>query len=169
MQGLCPINSSSCYHGSLDNWKVIHVTATTFNLLIFKVRVKVEVTLQLTASQRVFGVEPILVLMTRCLLLFDSNCRVFVGHPLWREVRFCHFPDRAFSISKSKLFYDWRSFSQYALVSRTFWDLHLDITSCRNVCAWKLRSSSCGTPSLRRGRVCNLQGDHSMVQVAQNP
>jgi hypothetical protein len=27
----------------------------------------------------------------------------------------------------------------------------------------------CGAPSLTRGRVCNLQCNHSMVRVAQNP
>jgi hypothetical protein len=32
-------------------------------------------------------VEPLLVLMTRCLLLFDDYCCVFVGRPLWREQR----------------------------------------------------------------------------------
>jgi hypothetical protein len=33
----------------------------------------------------------------------------------------------------------------------------------------KLRPCLCGAPSLTRGRVCNLQCNHSMVRVAQNP
>jgi hypothetical protein len=49
------------------------------------------------------------------------------------------------------------------------WDLRPDITSCRKVAVWNLRSCFCGTPSLMRGRVCNLQCNHSMVRVAQNP
>jgi hypothetical protein len=50
-------------------------------------KVKVKVTLRLTASQSVsLGVEPHLVLMTRYLLLFDSyGLFFFVGRPLWRE------------------------------------------------------------------------------------
>jgi hypothetical protein len=49
------------------------------------------------------------------------------------------------------------------------WDLRPDITSCRNVAVWNLRSCFCGVPSLTRRRVCNLQCKHSMVRVAQNP
>jgi hypothetical protein len=49
------------------------------------------------------------------------------------------------------------------------WDLRPDIISCRNVAVWNLRSCIYGTPSLTRGRVCNLQCNHSMVRVAQNP
>jgi hypothetical protein len=36
------------------------------------------------------------------------------------------------------------------------WDLRPDITSCRNVAVWNLRSCFCGAPSLTRGRVCLL-------------
>jgi hypothetical protein len=49
------------------------------------------------------------------------------------------------------------------------WDLRPDIISCRNVAVWNLRSCIYGAPSLTRGRVCNLQCNHSMVRVAQNP
>jgi hypothetical protein len=49
------------------------------------------------------------------------------------------------------------------------WDLWPDITSYPNVPVWNLRSCFCGAPSLTRGRVCNLQWNHSMVWVAQNP
>jgi hypothetical protein len=49
------------------------------------------------------------------------------------------------------------------------WDLRPDITSCRNFAVWSLRSCLCGAPSLTRGRVWNLQCNHSMVLVAQNP
>jgi hypothetical protein len=33
---------------------------------------------------------------------------------------------------------------------------------------WRLLSCSCGAPSLRRGWVCSLQCNHSMVRVTQN-
>jgi hypothetical protein len=46
-------------------------------------KVSVEVTLPLTVSQSgCLDVEALLVLMTRCLLLFDDYCCVFVGRPL---------------------------------------------------------------------------------------
>jgi hypothetical protein len=44
-----------------------------------------------------------------------------------------------------------------------------DITSCRKVAVWNLRSCIYGAPSLTRGRVCNLRCNHSVVRVAQNP
>jgi hypothetical protein len=44
-------------------------------------------------------------------------------------------------------------------------DLRPDIISCRNVAVWNLRSCICGAPSLTRGRVCNLQCNHSIVRV----
>jgi hypothetical protein len=37
------------------------------------------------------------------------------------------------------------------------WDLRPDITFCRNVAVWNLRSCFCGAPSLTRRQVCNLQ------------
>jgi hypothetical protein len=47
---------------------------------------KVKVILRLTVSQSVsLGVEPLLGLMTRYLLLFDSYGPVFLGLSLWRE------------------------------------------------------------------------------------
>jgi hypothetical protein len=49
------------------------------------------------------------------------------------------------------------------------WDLRPDITSWRNVTVWNLRSCICGAPSLTIGRICNLQCNHSIVRVAQNP
>jgi hypothetical protein len=49
------------------------------------------------------------------------------------------------------------------------WDLRPDITYCRNVAVWILRSCIYWAPSLTRGRVCNLLCNHSMVRVAQNP
>jgi hypothetical protein len=52
---------------------------------IFKAKAKV--TLRLTVNQSVrLVVEPLLVLMTRCLLLFNDYCCFFVGCSLWREV-----------------------------------------------------------------------------------
>jgi hypothetical protein len=59
--------------------------------------------------------------------------------------------------------------SQYVLVSSPLCALYPDITSCRNVAVWNLASCFCGAPSLTRGRVCNLQCNHSMVRAAQNP
>jgi hypothetical protein len=49
------------------------------------------------------------------------------------------------------------------------WDLRPDITSCRNVAVLNLQSCFCGAPSVMRGRVRNLQCNHSMVRVTQNP
>jgi hypothetical protein len=49
------------------------------------------------------------------------------------------------------------------------WDLRPDITSCPNVPVSNLRSCLYGVPSLTRGQVYNLQCNHSMVRVAQNP
>jgi hypothetical protein len=49
------------------------------------------------------------------------------------------------------------------------WDLRRDIISYRNVVVWNLRSCIYWAPSLIRGRVCNLQCNHSIVRVAQNP
>jgi hypothetical protein len=101
-------------------------------------------------------------------------------------------------MSKSKLLYDWWSVSHNVLVSSTLvglatryyfqsecrsrsyfttvsqcraplWDLRPDIASCQNIAIWNLQSCIYGAPSLTRGRVCNLQCNHSMVWVAQNP
>jgi hypothetical protein len=65
-----------------------------------KVKVKVKVILWLMVSQSMcLGDEPLLVLLARCLLLFDSYCRVFVGCPLLQEVRsvVCHSESAVFS------------------------------------------------------------------------
>jgi hypothetical protein len=51
----------------------------------------------------------------------------------------------------------------------SLWDLRPDIISCRNVAVWNLLSCIYWAPSLTRGRVCNLQCNHSIVRVAQNP
>jgi hypothetical protein len=47
-------------------------------------------------------------------------------------------------------------------------DLRPDIISCRNVAVSNLWSCSYWAPSLTRGRVCNLQCNHSVVRVTQN-
>jgi hypothetical protein len=49
------------------------------------------------------------------------------------------------------------------------WDLWPDIISCRNVTVLNLRSCIYWASSLTRGRVCNLQCNHSILRVAQNP
>jgi hypothetical protein len=72
-----------------------------------------------------------------------------------------------FEGQKSKLLYDWQSVSMswyWAPLS----DLRPVIISCWNVAVWNLQSCNCGAPSLTRGRVCNLQCNHSKVWVAQN-
>jgi hypothetical protein len=72
------------------------------------------------------------------------------------------------SVAKSKLLYDWQSvnLSWYRV---PLWDLRLDIISYRNVAVWNLRACIYWAPSLTIGRVCNLQCNHSIVRVAQNP
>jgi hypothetical protein len=58
------------------------------------------------------------------------------------------------------------SMSWYRIPLRDLWP---DIISCRNVAVWNLRSCIYWEPSLTRRRVCNLQCNHSIVWVAQNP
>jgi hypothetical protein len=70
--------------------------------------------------------------------------------------------------SKLLILYDWQSVSMSWCRAR-LWDLRPDITSCRYVAVWNLRSCFYGAPSLTRGRVCNLWCNHSMVRVARNP
>jgi hypothetical protein len=73
----------------LDQWIVLSFLNTTISF-------KVKVTLRLTVC---LDVKPLLLLMTRCLLLFDGYCRVFVGRSLWREVgsAVCHSESAIFS------------------------------------------------------------------------
>jgi hypothetical protein len=49
------------------------------------------------------------------------------------------------------------------------WDLRPDIISCQNVAVWNLQSCIYWAPSTTRGRVCNLECNHSIVRVTQNP
>jgi hypothetical protein len=49
------------------------------------------------------------------------------------------------------------------------WDLRPDIISCRNVAVWNLRFCIYWAPSLTRGRVCNLQCNHSIVPSRSEP
>jgi hypothetical protein len=67
----------------------------------------------------------------------------------------------------SKILYDWQSVS-ISWYRVPLWNLRPDIISCRNVAVSNLRSCVCGAPSLTRGRVSNLQCNHSIVRVAQN-
>jgi hypothetical protein len=57
--------------------------------------------------------------------------------------------------SKSKLLYDWQSVSM-SWYRAPLWDLRPDITSCRNVAVWNLRSCIYWAPSLTRGRLSPL-------------
>jgi hypothetical protein len=74
---------------------------------------------------------------------------------------------RVILLTKSKSLYDWQSVSM-SWYRVPMWDLRPDIISCRNVAVWNLRCCICGAPFLTRGRVCNLQCNHSMVWVAHN-
>jgi hypothetical protein len=70
--------------------------------------------------------------------------------------------------SKPKLLCDRQSVSM-SWYRVPLWDLQPDIISCENVAVWNLRSCIFWAPSLTRGRVCNLQCNHSIVRVVQNP
>jgi hypothetical protein len=67
-----------------EHFVVICLTLmTAYPNKLFSAKIKVKVTLRLTAGQSVsLGVKPHLGLMTRYLLLFDSHGLVFVGRPL---------------------------------------------------------------------------------------
>jgi hypothetical protein len=80
---------------------------------------------------------------------------VSMGRPLWRE-------DGSAICSEVEITLR-LMIGQYVLFLRP------DITSCWDVAVWNLRSCIYWTPYLTRGRVCNLQCNHSMVRVAQNP
>jgi hypothetical protein len=71
-------------------------------------------------------------------------------------------------LPKSKLLYNWQSVSM-SWYRVPLWDLRPDIISCQNVAVWNLRSFIYWAPSLTRGQVCNLQCNHSIVRVTQNP
>jgi hypothetical protein len=76
--------------------RVVHDQRTVLSFLNTTISFKVKVTLRLTVC---LDVEPFLVLMTRCLLLFVGYCRVFVGRSLWWEVgpAVCHSESAIFS------------------------------------------------------------------------
>jgi hypothetical protein len=97
--------------------------------------------------------------------IIDDYCKSHARdmNKLWRLNAMLYYPSK----SKSKLLYDWQSVCMY-WYRVPLWDLRPDIISCRNV-VWNLRSCIYGAPSLTRGRVCNLQCNHSIVRVAQNP
>jgi hypothetical protein len=75
--------------------------------------------------------------------------------------------------SKSKLLCDWKSVnqsvSQYVLVSSTLVGLATRYYFLSECCCLKFAVLYLLAPSLTRGRVCNLQCNHSIVRVAQNP
>jgi hypothetical protein len=80
------------------------------------------------------------------LILVDYICRIKAEKPLKATLK----PNRQY------IYYSYLSWYRAPL-----WDLRPDITSCRNVAVWNLRSCFCGAPSLARGRVWNLQYNHS--------
>jgi hypothetical protein len=65
---------------------------------------------------------------------------------------------------KFKLYYDRPSVGQFVLVSGPLWGPWPDF----KIFVWKLLSS-CRVPSLTRGRVSNLQCNHALVRVTQDP
>jgi hypothetical protein len=62
-----------------------------------------------------------------------------------------------------------QSVSQYVLVSSTLVRLATRYYFLSECCCLKFAILYLLTPSLTRGRVCNLQCNHAMVRVAQNP
>jgi hypothetical protein len=86
------------------------------------------------------------------ILLSEICGLVSIERPLWRED----------GSAISKLIYDWQSVSM-SWYRALLWELRPGITSCRDVAVSNLRFCFCGAPSLTRGRVCNLQCNHSMV------
>jgi hypothetical protein len=72
------------------------------------------------------------------------------------------------SQSQSYFMTDGQAVNQYVLVSSPLWNLWPDITSCLKVSVRKLLSCLYGAPSLRRGCVCSLHFNHSVVRVTQN-
>jgi hypothetical protein len=83
---LCPTNSSSGCHGSLDTWTVIHVTTAKLSLLSnfdLKAYIEVEVMLWPTVIQQVCS--GVWSQWPNFFFLFD-NCRFLaVWCPLWQE------------------------------------------------------------------------------------
>jgi hypothetical protein len=98
------------------------------------------------------------------MLLYEICGLVSIGRPLWRE-------DGSVLCSRSPSWSYFATDSQSGSMSWyrvPLWDLRPDITSCRNVAVWTLRSCFYWVPSLTRGWVCNLQCNHSIVRVTQN-
>jgi hypothetical protein len=139
---------------------------------------KFEVTLRLTVSQSVsmscyraslWDLRPNI---TSCRNVTVWNLRsCFSGAPSltrgWVCNLQCNHSMVRVAVEVSKLLYDWQSVSM-SWHRAPLWDLRPDITSCRNVTVWNLRSCFSGAPSLTRGRICSLQCNHSMIRVAQN-
>jgi hypothetical protein len=117
---------------------------------------KFEVTLRLTVSQSVrLGIEHLCGTSRRNSSKFEVTLRLTVSQSVCLGIE--HPP---VGIARSsKLLYDWQSVSQSVSMSwhrAPLWHLRPDITSCRNVAVWNLRSCFCGAPSLTRGRVCKF-------------
>jgi hypothetical protein len=67
---------------------------------------------------------------------------------------------------KLKLIYDRRSVGQFVLVSYPF---GINKQILISLSGHSLSSSFCTVTSLTRGEVCNLQCNHALVRVAQDP
>jgi hypothetical protein len=78
------------------------------------------------------------------LIIFRQLWICWCGAPSLTRSRVCSCQ------SKPKSCYDWRSVSQYVLVSSPLWNLWPLLS------VWKLLCCLCGAPSLTRGRVCWL-------------
>jgi hypothetical protein len=129
--------------------------------------------------------------MTRSLLLFEGYCRVFVGRPLWRvdgpvvttQVKL-HYDRRSVGqsvlVSGTHLGPAHQFFPSFEVEVRSYfttdsmswyraplWDLRPDITSCRNVAVWNLRSCIYGAPSLWSRDSYITLWDHAMSRGVQ--
>jgi hypothetical protein len=98
-----------------------------------------------SVSQYVLVLSTLVGLATRYYFLSECCCLKFVVLYLWGALS-----DERTGLSMSKLLYDWLSVSM-SWYRAPLWDLRPDITSCRNVAVWNLRSL--GRPSDERSRL----------------
>jgi hypothetical protein len=143
----------------------IKCCTTLLTLVIESVRVLLEVTLELILEVEVtLCYESWIVLSISLVAAVESllSCCIRICVLLKLPSCLCSSRSRTYFTTDAQSV----SMSWYRASS---WDLRPDITSCPNVAVWNLRSCFCGVPSLKRRRICNLQCNHSMVRVAQNP
>jgi hypothetical protein len=81
----------------------------------------------------------------------------------WRYSNYLHTDD---SHILFKLYCDRRSVDHFVSVSGPLWGLWPDFTFSL---VWQVLVSSSRVPSLRRGRICSLRCNRSLVRVTQDP